>query len=125
MRSDSRSSRMRAGPRQPSKQLSKSSTATSVSSPLCATRRTGSLSAPASQRCVSSRCSRLHLELTHRWDAGADKLPVRRVAQSGLDTDVAVLDFDNCFDGWRGPARIRDERLSLRMTSSLDHVVIY
>jgi aldose 1-epimerase len=69
--------------------------------------------------------SRLHLELTHRWEAGADRIPVRRVAQSGLDADVAVLDFDNCFDGWRGPARIRDERLSLRMTSSLDHVVIY
>jgi len=69
--------------------------------------------------------SRLHLELTHRWDASPDKLPLRRVAQSGLDTDVAGLDLDNCFEGWRGPARIRDERLSLRMTSSLDHVVIY
>ena len=42
-----------------------------------------------------------------------------------LDADVAMLDLDNCFDGWRGPARIRDEKLSLRLTSSLPHVVVY
>lgn len=69
--------------------------------------------------------SRVHLELTHRWEAGADKLPTQRVPQNALDADVAVLDLDNCFDGWRGPARIRDEKLSLRLTSSLSHVVVY
>jgi aldose 1-epimerase len=69
--------------------------------------------------------SRVHLELTQRWEADAAKLPVRAVPQSALDADVAVLDLDNCFDGWRGPARIRDERLSLRLSSSLDHAVIY
>ena len=68
---------------------------------------------------------RVHLELTHRWDADAGKLPQRRVAQSALDADVAVLDLDNCFDGWSGPARIRDEKLSLRLTSSLTHAVVY
>jgi aldose 1-epimerase len=69
--------------------------------------------------------SRVHLELSHRWDADATKLPVHRVAQSALDADVAVLDLDNCFEGWRGPARIRDERLSLRLTSSLGYAVVY
>jgi aldose 1-epimerase len=69
--------------------------------------------------------SRVHLELSHRWDADASKLPVRRVAQNTLDADVAVLDLDNCFEGWTGPARIRDERLSLRLTSSLTHAVVY
>jgi aldose 1-epimerase len=69
--------------------------------------------------------SRVHLELTHRWDADAGKLPTHRVAQNTLDADVAVLDLDNCFDGWSGPARIRDEKLSLRLTSSLNHAVIY
>jgi aldose 1-epimerase len=69
--------------------------------------------------------SRVHLELSHRWDADAGKLPLRRVAQNTLDADVAVLDLDNCFDGWSGPARIRDERLSLRMSSSLTHAVVY
>jgi aldose 1-epimerase len=69
--------------------------------------------------------SRVHLELQHRWEADESKLPVRRVAQTTLDADIAVLDLDNCFDGWSGPARIRDERLSLRMTSSLNHAVVY
>jgi len=69
--------------------------------------------------------SRVHLELTHRWEAGANKLPTHRVEQNTLDADVAVLDLDNCFDGWRGPARIRDEKLSLRLTSSLTHAVVY
>lgn len=69
--------------------------------------------------------SRVHLELQHRWEADAAMLPVKAVTQTVLDADVAVLDLDNCFDGWSGPARIRDEKLSLRMTSSLNHAVIY
>lgn len=69
--------------------------------------------------------SRIHLELTHRWDADATLLPQRRVPQPGLDADVAVLDLDHCFDGWSGAARIRDEKLSLRLTSSLTHAVVY
>ena len=32
----------------------------------------------------------------------------------------AHLDFDNCFEGWRGAARIRDEKMSLQLSSSLD-----
>lgn len=69
--------------------------------------------------------SRIHLEVASRWEADASKLPVRNVSQPGVDADVAVLDFDNCFDGWRGEARVRDERLSLRLSSSLDRAVIY
>lgn len=80
--------------------------------------------------------SRIHLELTHRWDADAallpqrrdadtSLLPQRRVPQPGLDADVAALDLDHCFDGWAGAARIRDELLSLRLTSSLTRAVVY
>jgi aldose 1-epimerase len=69
--------------------------------------------------------SRVHLELTDRWDYGATKLPTRKVAQPGIDADVAALEFDNCFEGWSGQARIRDERLSLRLSSSLTRVVVY
>lgn len=69
--------------------------------------------------------SRLHAEIRERWEADAAKLPTRKVAQPGVDADVAHLDFDHCFDGWTGDARIRDERLSLRLTSSLDRLVIY
>jgi len=69
--------------------------------------------------------SRLHIELSDRWDNDAAQLPVRKVAQPGIDSDVAHLDFDNCFEGWRGAARIRDERFSLQLTSSLDRLVVY
>ena len=69
--------------------------------------------------------SRLHIELTDRWDNDASGLPTRRVPQPGIDGDVTHLAFDNCFEGWRGPARIRDEKLSLRLTSSLPYLVVY
>ena len=69
--------------------------------------------------------SRLHIELSDRWDADVAQLPVRKVAQPGIDSDVSHLDFDNCFEGWRGPARIRDERFSLQLTSSLPYLVVF
>lgn len=69
--------------------------------------------------------SRLHAELSGRWDADANKLPTKRVAMHGLDADIEHLDFDHCFDGWVGTARIRDERLALTLTSSLRHLVVY
>jgi aldose 1-epimerase len=69
--------------------------------------------------------SRLHIELSDRWDSDATQLPVRKVAQHGIDSDVSHLDFDNCFDGWRGPARIRDEKFSLQLSSSLTHLVVF
>ncbi len=69
--------------------------------------------------------SRLHIELAERWDNDATGLPVRRMAQPGIDADVAHLEFDNCFEGWRGAARLRDEKLSLRLTSSLPYLVVF
>jgi len=69
--------------------------------------------------------SRLHIELASRWDSDATQLPVRKVAQPGIDADVSHLAFDNCFEGWRGPARIRDEKFSLQLSSSLSYLVVY
>ncbi len=69
--------------------------------------------------------SRLHIEVDGRWDKDDAMLPVRKVAQPGIDGDVAHLDFDHAFDGWRGAARIRDERFSLQLTSSLDRLVVF
>jgi aldose 1-epimerase len=69
--------------------------------------------------------SRLHVELSDRWDSDVTQLPVRKVAQPGIDSDISHLDFDNCFDGWKGPARIRDEKFSLQLTSSLDRLVVF
>jgi len=69
--------------------------------------------------------SRLHIELSHRWDSDATQLPVRKVAQPGIDSDVSHLAFDNCFEGWHGPARIRDEKFSLQLSSSLPYLVVF
>ncbi len=69
--------------------------------------------------------SRLHIELSDRWDNDASGLPTRRVPQPGIDADIAHLAFDHCFEGWRGPARIRDEKLSMRLSSSLPYLVVF
>ncbi|MDQ6627610.1 MAG: aldose 1-epimerase [Pseudomonadota bacterium] len=69
--------------------------------------------------------SRLHIDLSSRWESDATKLPTRKVTQPGIDADVVHLDFDHCFEGWRGPARIRDERFSLQLVSELPYLVVY
>jgi aldose 1-epimerase len=64
------------------------------------------------------------------WRADAEVLPIERIAvpadwnfSAGRRVDSVML--DNCFDGWRGAARIRDEKMSLQLTSSLDRLVVY
>ncbi len=69
--------------------------------------------------------SRLHIELSDRWESDASGLPTRHVPQPGIDGDVSHLAFDNCFSGWKGPARIRDEKLSLRLSSSAPYLVVF
>jgi aldose 1-epimerase len=69
--------------------------------------------------------SRLHAEVAERWEPDAAGLPTRRIAQPGIDADVAHLDFDHCFGGWPGAARLRDERLHLTLASSLPYLVVF
>ncbi len=70
--------------------------------------------------------SRLHVECSGRWESDSrTHLPTRRVAQQGVDGEVRHLDFDHCFEGWRGAARVRDEALSLAVSSSLSYLVVY
>lgn len=68
--------------------------------------------------------SRLHIELGQRWEADVTQLPIRKLAQPGIDGDVAHLDFDHAFEGWSGPARIRDERFSLQLRASSPYLVL-
>ena len=69
--------------------------------------------------------SRLHAELSARWESGANQLPTGKVAQHGIDDDVSQLAFDHCFEGWAGPAHILDEKFSMQLTSSLRYLVVY
>ena len=70
--------------------------------------------------------SHLKADLSSRWDSDpATQLPTQRVPQPGIDGRVADLDFDHCFEGWQGAALLDDERLHLRLTSSLHTLVVY
>lgn len=69
--------------------------------------------------------SRVHAEVSERWESDPTGLPTRRVPQPGIDGDVAHLGFDHCFEGWRGAARVRDEKLSLKLSSSLSYLVVF
>lgn len=69
--------------------------------------------------------SHLRMEVSDRWDSDKTQLPVRKVAQSGINGEVSQLALDHCFDGWRGPALIRDEVFALQLRSNLTHLVVY
>lgn len=69
--------------------------------------------------------SRLHVDCSGRWEVDALQLPTQLVPQPGVDADLAHLDYDHGFEGWSGPARIRDERFALTLRSSLSRLVIY
>ncbi len=68
--------------------------------------------------------SRLHIELDQRWEADVTGLPIRKVNQPGIDGNVSHLDFDHAFEGWSGPARIRDERFSLQLRAQTPYLVL-
>jgi aldose 1-epimerase len=69
--------------------------------------------------------ARLQVEVSERWDNDASGLPTHRVAHPGIDAAVCDLDLDNCFGGWQGSARLDDEQVSLRLSSSLAHLVVF
>jgi len=70
--------------------------------------------------------SRLHVECSQRWESDpSTQLPTRRVSQGSIDGEIRHLDFDNCFEGWRGAANLRDEKLALKVTSSLPYLVVF
>jgi aldose 1-epimerase len=68
--------------------------------------------------------SRLHADVGERWDTDVNHLPIRRHSQPGIDGDLAHLDFDHAFEGWSGPARIRDERFSLQLRAGTRYLVL-
>ncbi len=56
---------------------------------------------------------------------GADKLPTLRRSNTGMDVDCDTLDIDHCFDGWRGDVVLQDPQMTVRLGSSLDHLVVF
>jgi aldose 1-epimerase len=60
-----------------------------------------------------------------RWEMGADHLPTHRLDSEGLDADCGALAVDHCYDNWHGEVLLRDARMAVRITSSLDHLVVF
>jgi aldose 1-epimerase len=69
--------------------------------------------------------SHIAFEASGRWEMGDDKLPTHRSASHGIDADCALLDVDHCFDGWNHVVQLRDEALHSRITSNLNHLVVF
>ena len=69
--------------------------------------------------------SHLALDVAQRWERDAQLLPTHATPQNGIDAAVSTLELDHCFGGWRGAARIHDERFALRLSSSLSYAVVF
>lgn len=69
--------------------------------------------------------ARLQIDVSQRWDSDASGLPTHQLPQPGIAGAVTDLSFDNCFDGWQGDAQIADERLALRLSANLRHLVVF
>lgn len=69
--------------------------------------------------------SHIRFAAAGRWEMGTDKLPTHRAPSTGLDTDVATLTVDHCFDGWSGQVELIDELLRVRISANLSRLVVY
>lgn len=69
--------------------------------------------------------SRVRFAAAGRWEMGADKLPTERTSSSGIDSLCCDLDIDHCFDGWHGEVVLQDSEMTVRLRSSLDHLVVF
>ena len=74
---------------------------------------------------AKSAATQIRLATAGRWEMGADKLPTQRLPHTGLDTQCSTLDIDHCFDGWNGVVELVEAGLRVRLTSDLDHLVVF
>ncbi len=69
--------------------------------------------------------ARVHLEARERWLFDeTSRLPIAREATHGLDAELRWLHGDHAFEQVHGGVKVRDEKLSLKLTSSLSRVVV-
>jgi aldose 1-epimerase len=69
--------------------------------------------------------ARLSFAATGRWETADDPMAPLRVNSEGINADCASLQVDHCYDGWDGSAWLRDERLSIQITSNLARLVVF
>jgi aldose 1-epimerase len=68
---------------------------------------------------------RLQARVSQRWEPDPTLLPVRRVAEDGLDGDVTLMDYDNVFEGWDGVALVSAPPFSVRLSSDQPYLVVF
>jgi aldose 1-epimerase len=69
--------------------------------------------------------SHLDIDVSTRWDNDSVGLATHQAPQAAIHQAVGELSFDNCFGGWTGAARIRDEHLDMQLTSSASRLVVF
>jgi len=74
---------------------------------------------------TKSPASHIAFHAKGRWEMSEDKLPTERLAHTGLLTDCSDLQVDHCFDGWDGVLVLTEGVLRMRVSSNLDHLVVF
>jgi len=69
--------------------------------------------------------SRVRMATQYKWELDAQQLPHHKVLYNSIDELIETSSYDHCFSGWNGRASISDERLALRLQSSLRHAVVF
>lgn len=69
--------------------------------------------------------TQLEFDATGLWQMGGDKLPTTQTSSKGLHQVCDTLDIDNCFDGWRGVATLRNAQWTARLESNLERLVVF
>ncbi len=69
--------------------------------------------------------TQLQFDATGLWQMGGDKLPTTHTVSNGLHQVCDTLDIDNCFDGWRGVATLRNAQWTARLESNLERLVVF
>jgi aldose 1-epimerase len=69
--------------------------------------------------------SQIAFDASGIWQMNAEKLPTELQASQGLHQDCASLDVDNCFEGWRGLATLRDTTMQIQINSDMNRLVVF
>ena len=85
--------------------------------------------APASlgwQPCFVKRPGgQLRFKAGGHWQLGPGHLPVVREAVRGLEAATEALALDDCYDDWDGTVLLCDERMQVRLASTLTRLVVH
>ena len=76
-------------------------------------------------RFVLREDSQLDFDASGCWSLDEDKLPQQLLAATGLHGRIDRTQGDQCFEGWRGIARLQVPSLRVQLRSSLTCLVVF